>query len=67
MARYIADFIRGGAIIWMVDQNTLYSAYDYLDGRGEAPDIERFDFDRFAHCDFLAAHYFGMPGGIALG
>ena len=67
VARYVTQFIHGGAPIWMVDQSALYSAYDYLDARGEAPDIERFDIDRFAHCDFIASHYFGTPAGIALG
>ncbi len=67
VARYVAAFIQGDALTWMVDQSALFSAYDYLDKRGEAPDIERLDIDRFKHCDFIARHYFGMPGGIALG
>ena len=67
VARYIGAFIQGDALTWMVDQSALYSAYDHLEGRGEAPDIARFDIDRFSHCDFIARHYFGMPGGIALG
>ena len=41
VARYVTQFIHGGALIWMVDQSALYSAYDYLDARGEASDIER--------------------------
>ena len=67
VARYVAAFIQGDALTWMVDQSALYSAYDCLERRGAAPDIERLDIDRFAHCDFIARHYFGMPGGIALG
>ena len=67
VARYIAAFIGGDVLTWMVDQGALYSAYDHLERRGVAPDIERLDIDRFEHCDFIARHYFGMPGGIALG
>ncbi len=67
VARYVTAFIKGDALTWMVDQSALYSAYHHLDRRGAAPDIERLDFDGFAHCDFIARHYFGMPGGIALG
>jgi hypothetical protein len=67
VACYVGAFINGNTLTWMVDQSTLYSAYDYFDARGSAPDIERFDIDHFAHCDFIARHYFGMPGGIALG
>ena len=64
---YIAAFIGGDVLTWMVDQSALYSAYDHLERSGVAPDIERLDIDRFEHCNFIARHYFGMPGGIALG
>ena len=67
MHKRFAAFIHGDALTWMVDQSALYSAYDHLERRGVAPDIERLDIDRFEHCDFIAHHYFGMPGGIALG
>ena len=67
VARYVGKFIHGDALTWMVDQSVLYSAYDYFDARGSVPNIERFDIDHFAHCDFIARHYFGMSGGIALG
>lgn len=47
VCRYIAHYLIGGESSWMLDQCALYSVHEFLDHRGEAPTLRRWDVETF--------------------
>lgn len=47
VCQYIAEYLGGDESSWMLDQCALYGIHEYLDKRGEAPRLRRWDVDTF--------------------
>lgn len=44
---YIAEYLSGDECSWMLDQCALYSVNEYLEKRGQAPALRRWDLEEF--------------------